>query len=83
MQLMTQQENCLKSAKNRDLSSVLNRSSKKSVKAINLTTKEVHYFPSLYSVNKGLVKFICDKKYGYKTAQSRFDDYRYTFEYID
>lgn len=89
LQLMTQQENCLKSARNRDLSFVLNRSSKKLVKVINLTTKEVHYFPSLHSVNKelgasaGLVKFICYKKYGYKTAQSRFEDYRYTFENID
>ena len=89
LQLMTPSENCLKSAKNRDSNYVLNRSSKKLIKAINLTTNEVHYFPRMYSVKKelgvcaGLVKHICDKVYGYKSGRSKFDDCWYTFEYAD
>lgn len=62
---------------------------KRTVKAINLTTEEAHYCPSLYSVQKelgvsvGLVQKICVREYGRKSGRSKYDDYYYTFEYVD
>lgn len=62
---------------------------KRAVEAVNLKTNEVHYSPSFYRTEKGLgvtcdlVRKIC-KGIGYhKTARSKFDDYNYTFEYVD
>lgn len=49
----------------------------------------MHYFPSFYrtekelGVDNGPVRKIC-KGIGYhKTARSKFDDYNYTFEYVE
>lgn len=48
---MTPSENKKKAAKNTDYSFTnYNYINKKSIKAINLMTDEVHYFPSMYSV---------------------------------
>ena len=49
LQLVTQQENCKKSAKNRDYTfAAENHKNKKCVKAINITTNEVLYFDTMY-----------------------------------
>ena len=88
LQLVTQQENCKKSAKNRDYGFVKNNNqNKRSVKAINLTTNEEHYIPSWYSVQKnincGMVKMVCEGLNCCKSGRSKFDNYCYRFEYLD
>ena len=52
LQLMTQQENCKKSAKDRDyaLLQKIMYENKKCVKAINQNTNEVSYYNSMYDV---------------------------------
>lgn len=66
-----------------------NHKNKRAVKATNLKTNEVHYFPSFYridkelGVDKGTVRRICEGIKYYKTAWSKFDDHYNTFEYVD
>lgn len=49
LQLMTTSQNNKKAAKNIDFSFIkYNHLNKRSIKAINLKTEEIHYFPSLY-----------------------------------
>ena len=67
LQLLTQQENCKKSAKNRDYTFITEiKNNKKCVKAINIETNEVSYFNSMYAVyqhlgiNFGIVKMVCE-----------------------
>ena len=90
LQSMTQQENCTKSAKNRDYSFAKNNhQNKRAVKAINLATNKEHYFPSLYSVQKnlgincGIVKMVCEGVNCCKSGRSKFDDCWYRFECLD
>lgn len=87
---MTHQENCLKSAKNRDYTFVKNNyKSKNQIKAKNLSTQEVFYFNSMYSVQKELginhdiVKMVCEGLDNCKSGRSKFDDYWYRFEYVN
>jgi len=55
LHLMTQQQNCKKSAKNRDYNfAKYNHQNKKCVKAVNCETKETRYFKSMYAVNQHL-----------------------------
>ena len=55
LQLVTPSENKKKAAKNTDYSfTKYNYINKKSIKAIILMTDEVHYFPSMYSVQVDL-----------------------------
>ena len=89
LQIMTQQQNCLKSAKKRDYSFVgKNCANKKCVKAINKDTGETTYFNSMYSIkqhlgiNAGLVKMVAEGLNYCKSARSKIDGYSYTFEYI-
>ena len=89
LQLLTPQENCKKSAKNRDYSfNAENRKNVKCVKATNIETNEVLYFSSMYAVQQHLevvcstVKRVCEGYYGYKTGKSKKDGQSYTFEYI-
>ena len=89
LQLMTQQENCLKSAKKRDYSFVSNNhKNRKCVKAINKTTGETTYFNSMYSIeqhlgiNCGLVKMAAEGLNYCKSARSNIDGHSYTFKYI-
>ena len=90
LQLMTQQENCLKSAKNRDYKFAgNNHRNRKCVKAINCKTNEISYFKSMYSVkehlgiNPGLVQMIAEGLNQCKTAVSKLNQESYKFEYID
>ena len=90
LQLVTPSENKKKAAKNTDYSFTnYNYINKKSEKAINLMTDEVHYFPSMYSVqvelgvSTGVVKKNCDREYGYKRGRSKVDGYWYSFEYLN
>ena len=82
LQLLTQQENCIKGVKFRG-----NQSPPRPVVAINLTTGERHYFPSMYRASKELgfvskiVQDICEKRR--QSTRSKFDDYWYRFEYLD
>ena len=90
LELVTTSENNKKSVINRDYSFVKNNhKNKKKVKGINLLTKEEVIYNSLYLVNKllainaGHVKMICEDKYKYcKSATSKKDGQKYTFEYI-
>ena len=59
LQVMTQQENCKKSAQERDYTFVAkNHQNKKCVKATNTNTNEVSYYNSLYAVQQHLCIWI-------------------------
>ena len=91
LEVVTRSENNKKSAINRDYSFVKdNHKNRKKVKAIKLLTNEEVIYNSLYSVNKllginaGHVKMICEEKYIYcKSATSKKDGQKYTFEYLN
>lgn len=82
LQLLTTKENNIKAGKNR-----FARSQPRPVVAINLTTSERHYFPSMNSAGRELgfvPKLVQLVREGLrKTTRSKFDDYRYRFEYLD
>ena len=88
LQLITQKENNLKFAKNRDYDFVKNHKNRTFVKATNMNTNEALYFNSLYAVNKnlninpGLVKMVCKGLNNAKTAFSKKDNPSYISEYI-
>ena len=70
LQLITQQQNCKKSAKDRDYSfTVENHKNKKCVKATNIETNEVSYYNSLYAtqqhlgINVGIVNLYVLSRY--------------------
>ena len=83
LQLVTQQQNCKKSAANRDYSN--NYQNIKRVKAINLETNEISYYNSLYaahkhlSINPGIISFCCQGIR--KSSTSKKNGCRYVFEY--
>ena len=90
LQLMTQQQNCKKSAKNRDYKfAAKNHENRKCIKAANLTTKEDIYFFSMFAVqqhlgiNAGIVKMVCEGLNNCKSGKSKKDGQFYTFEYIE
>ena len=90
LQLMSQQENCKKSAKRRDYTFVAkNHQNKKCVKATNSDTNEVSYYNSMYAVNQhlginaGVVKMVCEKINSCKTGISKIDNHCYKFEYVN
>ena len=90
LQLMTQQENCKKSAKRRDYTfAAKNHQNKKCVKATNSDTNEVSYYNSMYAVqqhlgiNAGIVKMVCEKINGCKTGISKIDNHSSKFEYVN
>ena len=89
LEVVTRSENNKKSAINRDYSFVKdNHKNIKTVKAINLETKEESIYKSLYAVKKelainaGQVKMICEGLNHCKTATSKNNGKRYTFEYL-
>ena len=89
LQLLTQQQNCKKSANNRDYSfAAKNHENVKCVKATNVTTNEVLYFHSLYAVQKhlqinaGCVRKICEGLYKRKFGFSKMNSHKYEFKYI-
>ena len=89
LQLVTHQENCKKSAKNRDYTFVAdNHKNKKCVKAIDIETNEVSYFNSMYAVqqhlgiNPGIVKMVCENLNKCKSGISKKDGKSYKFEYV-
>ena len=89
LQLLTQQENSKKAAKNRDYTqTVENFKNVKCVKSINIETNEVLYFNSMYAVNQRLgihqsiVRKVCEGVYGCKTGKSKKDGKSCTFEYV-
>ena len=79
LQIMTQQENCKKSAKKRDYSFAAdNRQNRRYVTAINQTTQEVAYFNSMHAlqqhlgINAGIVKMVCEGINNCKTVKPAF-----------
>ena len=89
LQLVTQQQNCKKSAKDRDYEfAAKNHENRKCVKAVNKNTNEASYFNSLYSVqqhlgiNAGIVKMVCEGINNAKSGISKKDGHSYTFKYI-
>ena len=90
LQLLTQQDNCRKSAKKRDYTFVAkNYLNKKCVKAINTTTGEFSYYNSLYAasqhlgINAGIVKMVSEGTNNYKSGVSKKDGCKYVFEYVN
>ena len=90
LQLVTHQENCKKSAKNRDYTfTKYNHNKKRCIKAINQITKEVSYYKSMYStqqhlsVNSGIIKMVCEGLNNCKSGISKKDGQRYIFQYIN
>ena len=89
LQLLTPQENCKKSAKNRDYTfAAENHKNKKCIKATNIETNEVLYFNSMYAVNQhlginaGIVKMVCEGLNNCKSGISKKDGKSYSFEYV-
>ena len=89
LQLVTQQENCKKSAKGRDyLFMSKNHENKKCIKAINIETKEITYYNSLYAtqrhlgINAGIVSMCCQGINNVKSGTSKKNGDRYKFEYV-
>lgn len=89
LQLLAQQENCKKSAKDRDYAFVAkNHQNKRCVKATNCNTNEVLYFNSMYAVqqylgiNVGIVKMVCEGLNNCKTGISKKDNKHYKFVYV-
>ena len=89
LQLVTQQQNCEKSAKDRDYSYTKNiKREKKCVKATNTNTNEVSYYDSLYccsqylDISNGTIKRVCDGVEYRKSGISKNDKQKYTFEYV-
>ena len=90
LQMITQKENCKKSAKTRDYSFVSkNHQKRKCIRATNQTNNKATYFFSMYAVQKtlrinvGIVKMACEGLNNCKSGISKLDGDRYTFEYID
>ena len=88
LQLMTQKENCKKSAKNRDYLFVAkNYENRKYVKAINIETNEVSHYNSLYEtqqnlgINAGIISMCCQGINNVKSGVSKKDGKRYKFSY--
>ena len=85
LEVVTASENCMKSAKNKDIGFYHKKA--KRVLAINLFSNEETKFNSLYSVNKilginpGQVSMICSGVC--KTASSKVDGEKYTFRYLN
>ena len=89
LQLVTHQQNCKKSAKDRDYTFIVNNhKNRKCVKAINKDTNEASFFYSMHAVeqhlgiNHGTVKRVSESCYGRKLLISKKDGHAYTFEYI-
>ena len=86
LQLITLQQNCKKSAKDRDYSYVANNhENRKCIKAINKNTNEVSYYYSMYAVNQhlginaGIVKMVCEGLNNNKSGVSKKDGHSYVF----
>ena len=89
LQMITQQENCKKSSKDRDYSfASKNHKNKRCVKAINQVTNDVSYYNSMHAIQKhlcinaGIVKMVCEGLNNCKTGISKKDGQAYKFEYI-
>jgi len=90
LQLVTQQENCQKSAKKRDYTFAKNNhKNKKCVKATNIQTNEISFFNSMYAIqqhlgiNAGLVKMVCEGLHNAKSGKSKINGDFYKFQYIN
>ena len=88
LQLVTQ-ENCKKSAKDRDYTFVAkNHENRKCVKVIKKNTNEVSYYNSMHAVqqhigiNAGIVKMVCEGLNNCKSGISKKDGHSYVFQYI-
>ena len=89
LQLITQKENCKKSAKKRDYTfAKYNHKNKKCIKSVNINDGKVNYYKSMYSaqqflgINVGIIKMVCEGLNNCKTGISKKDGQRYKFEYI-
>mgnify|MGYP001796519334 CR=1 FL=1 len=89
LQLVTHQENCKKSAINRDYNFTKNNyKNKRCIKAINIANKEELYFNTISAVqqnlgiNAGVIKNVCESNNYYKTGKSKINNNIYNFHYI-
>ena len=85
LQLVTQQQNCKKSAANRDSSFFANYDRRKCVNAINVETNETTHYNSInaahkhHGINSGIIYMCCQGTR--KSGTSKKDGCRYKFEY--
>ena len=89
LQLMTQQQNCKKSAKNRDYTfAAENNKYRKYIMATNIETNEVSYYNSFFATNQhlginvGIVSMCCQGINYVKSGISKKDGQRYKFDYV-
>ena len=89
LQLITPQQNCKKSAKERDYTfAAQNHKNRKCVRATNKDTGEISHFNSLYAgqqhlgINAGIVKMVVEGLNNCRSGKSKKDGHWYTFEYI-
>jgi hypothetical protein len=87
--MITNRQNCRKSAKNRDYSfAAKNHENRKYVRAVNCVNDVESFFSSLYAVNQhlginaGIVKMACEGSNNVKSGTSREDGCVYVFNYI-
>ena len=84
LQLLSPSQNCKKSMKNRKTFN--NRKNRKTIKSINMKTKEISYYFSMHSASQHLnicnqsIRDVCEKIT--KSALSKKDNCWYKFEYI-
>ena len=90
LKLVTQQENCKKSAASRDYTFTKNNyNNRKCVKAVNTVTKEELYYNSISAVqqnlgiNAGVIKNVCEGNNYCKTGKSKINNNVYNFYYIN
>ena len=90
LQLVTQKENCKKSAPNRDYTFTKNNyKNRRCVKAINIANKEEFFYNSISAaqqnlgINSGVIKNICDGNNYCKSGKSKINNCVYNFCYIN
>ena len=90
LKLVTQKENCKKSAQKRDYTfAKYNHENKKCVKAINQNNEEITYYKSIYKtsksldINPGIIKMVCENINNCKSGFSKINGDRYIFQYIN
>jgi len=88
LQLLTHQQNCKKSAKNRDYSFVKNNHKNKHLVECICDDGTKRYYNSLsccsknIGVNTGIIKYCCDGKNNVKSGISKIDGKKYKFSYF-
>lgn len=88
LQLVSRSEN----RKRRNMDFSFTKSNHKKIKYVEATRLEdgekeiyrgLNQVKKKLGINSGMVKYICEGKFGHKTAKCKIDNVKYTFRYID